>query len=234
MKFFGTWALVLASRIFAKPVAAAEQRRHIAIVGAIFASALMSWAGSMSAFAQEQRYWEPFPGISFEILSGSGMPGNPHIWRVLMTNDIYRRFLATGLKGPSTAGATQPGTWLATTGVYSPMQYIGPRGAWHELRMMTYLQGSQPQPPPTGGSAAVNISGDWAVRNYPTVLRVVQTGNTWQSNIVAGAPPKTFGGTINGNRVELTWGEPFNFATVSGSGQQQLITWSNAIVWARR
>jgi hypothetical protein len=34
--------------------------------------------------------------------------------------------------------------------------------------------------------------------------------------------------------VEITWGDLYNKGTVSGSGQQQLITWSNAIVWARR
>jgi hypothetical protein len=84
--------------------------------------------------------------LKFESLSGPN--DDPIVWRVLMTDYMYRRFVTTGLAHERAVGATRPNTWLALAGRYFPMEYIGLRGNLHELKLVQWMGRATPAATP--------------------------------------------------------------------------------------
>lgn len=79
--------------------------------------------------------------LKFQQLSGPY--DNPVVWRVLMNEYMYRRFITTGLAAAGATGPVRPSTWLGLQGRYFPMQYIGRWGTFHELRLVQQMPQQQ-------------------------------------------------------------------------------------------
>jgi hypothetical protein len=113
------------------------------------------WAGTTSASAQIGN--NPLrPGdnqLKFEQLSGPN--DDPLIWRVLMNDYMYRRFVTTGLAATAAVGPLRPNTWLGLGGRYFPMEYVGWRGNVHELKLVQWMgratRAATPALPPDAG-----------------------------------------------------------------------------------
>jgi hypothetical protein len=206
--------------------------RHIARFGAICLLVVgIAWTSIRSSHAVVV---VSAPGIQIELVSGSGLQGDPHIWRFLMNDAVYRQYLTYGLKGSSTPGQTRPGTWLAATGQYYQLQYIGKRGEWHELRMTSYLQ----NPPSGAGSQYVDIDGMWTFAGLGQQLRVSQSGANFSFTTVQGSPgtPVSGSGSFTArNRLRANFsGQTFEAtATEKNSGGTQRIDFTNGAYWYR-
>ena len=139
---------------------AGQRWRRIARLGLMCLVVVWAgWAGTTSASAQIGN--NPLrPGdnqLKFEQLSGPN--DDPLIWRVLMNDYMYRRFVTTGLAAAAAVGPLRPNTWLGLRGRYFPMQYIGRRGNMHELKLVQWMGSATPaatpaSPPDAGGCCA--------------------------------------------------------------------------------
>ncbi len=97
--------------------------------------------------------------LKFEAISGPN--DNPVIWRVLMNEYTYSHFRRKGLVHERIGGTERPGMFRALNGKYYPLQYIGRRGAYHELRLVQVLAdpGKVSSPPSRPGSSYQNRGG---------------------------------------------------------------------------